>query len=124
VVLEWGPAGLFVSGVGLLWSRLGARARSRVAGLLSSISRPFGGFGSEGGCLQVELWEAEPRMSVAALSDDQRLAILPRAMALQRLLQGKLRERGVIHPTEWLSPETWIAELRKRGVRILTAHTV
>jgi hypothetical protein len=124
VVLEWGPAGLFVSGVGLLWSRLGTRARSRLADLLSSISRPFGGFGSEGGCLQVELWEAERRMSMAALSDDQRLAILPCAMALQRLLQGKLRERGVIHPTEWLSPENWIAELRKRGVRILTAHTV
>ena len=74
--------------------------------------------------MQVELWEAERRMSMAALSDDQRLAILPCAMALQRLLQGKLRERGVIHPTEWLSPENWIAELRKRGVRILTAHTV
>ncbi len=101
VVLEWGPAGLFVSGVGPLWSHLGARARSRVAGLLSSISRPFGRFGSEGGCLQVELWEGERRVTVAALSGDQRLAILPCAMALQRLLQGKLRERGVVHPAEW-----------------------
>lgn len=124
VVLEWGPAGPFVSGVGLLWSRLGVRARARVAGLLSSISRPFGRFGSKGGCLQVDLWEGERRMSVAALSGDQRLAILPCAMALQRLLEEELEERGVIHPAEWLSPETWITDLRERGVRILTAHGV
>lgn len=124
VVLEWGLAGLLVSGVGRLWSRLGVRARAQVAGLLSSISRPFGRFGSEGGCLQVELWEGERRMGVAALSGDQRLAILPCAMALQALLEGKLRERGVIHPAEWLPPETWIADLRKRGVRILTAQRV
>ncbi len=123
VVLEWGPAGLFVSGVGPLWSRLGHRGRSRAAGPLSSISKPFGRFGSESGCLQVELWEGERRVSMAALSADQRLAILPCAMALQRLLQGKLQERGLIHPAEWLSPETWIAELHNRGVRILTAHT-
>jgi len=124
VVLGWGPAGLFVSGVGPLWSRFGDRARSRVAGLLSSISRPFSRFGSEGGCLQVELWEGERRLSVAALSGDQRLAILPCAMALERLLEKELRERSVIHPVEWLSPETWIGELRTRGVRILTAQDV
>lgn len=121
VVLEWGPAGLFVSGAGPLWSRLGDRAQARVAGLLSSITRPLGRFGSTGGCLQVELWQGERRLSVAALSGDQRLAILPCAMALQRLLDGNLRERGVIHPAEWLTPETWIAELRDRDVRILTA---
>jgi NAD(P)-dependent dehydrogenase (short-subunit alcohol dehydrogenase family) len=124
VVLEWGPAGLFVSGVGPLWSRLGDRARSRIAGLLSSIARPFGRFGSEGGCVQVDVWEGDRRVSVAALSGDQRLAILPCAMALQRLLEEELRERGVIHPAEWLSPKTWVEELRNRGVRILTTHTV
>jgi hypothetical protein len=124
VVLEWGPAGVVVSGVGLLWSRLGARAQSRVAHILSSISRPFGHFGSEGGCLQVELWDGEQRTSVAALSGDQRLGILPCAMALQRLLEDDLRERGVIHPAESLSPETGIADLYKRGVRILTVPAV
>jgi saccharopine dehydrogenase-like protein len=124
VVLGWGPAGLFIAGFTPLWSRLGDRARSRVAGLLSSISRPFGRFGSKGGCLQVELWEGDRRMSIAAVSGDQRLAILPCAMTLQRLLEGELRERGVIHPAGWLPPETWIAELRDRGVRVLTAHAV
>ncbi len=124
VVLEWGPAGLFVSGVGLLWSRLGAGARSRVAHILSSVSRPFGRFGSEGGCLQVELWDGEQRVRVAALSGDQRLGILPCAMALQRLLEGDLRERGVVHPVEWLSAEAWIADLGKQGVRILTVPAV
>jgi NAD(P)-dependent dehydrogenase (short-subunit alcohol dehydrogenase family) len=124
VVLEWGPAGLFVSGVGPIWSRLGDRARSRIAGLLSSIARPFGRFGSEGGCIQVDVWEGDRRVSVAALSGDQRLAILPCAMALQRLLEEELRERGVIHPAECLSPKTWVEELRNRGVRILMTHTV
>jgi hypothetical protein len=52
------------------------------------------------------------------------LAILPCALALERLLGHELAGRGVIHPAEWLSPETWIAELRKRDVRMLTAHTV
>jgi hypothetical protein len=123
VVLGWGPAGLFVASVGPLWPRLGPRARARVAGLLSSISEPFGRSGSEGGCLQVDLWEGERRTSVAALSGDQRLAILPCSMALQRLLEGGLRERGVIHPVGWLSTEGWIAALRTRDVRFLTAHT-
>jgi hypothetical protein len=86
------------------------------------ISRPFGRFGSEGGCLQVDLWDGERRVSVTAVSGDQRLAILPCAMAVQALLEEELPERGVIHPAEWLSPETWIGELRKRGARILTAH--
>lgn len=122
VVLGWGLAGLLVSGIGLLRSRLDDRSLSRVAGLLSSIARPFGRCGSEGGCLQVELWEGDRRMSVAAVSGDQRLAILPCAVALQRLLEGDLRERGVIHPAGWLAPETWAAELQRRGVRILTAQ--
>jgi NAD(P)-dependent dehydrogenase (short-subunit alcohol dehydrogenase family) len=122
VILEWGPAGLFVWGVGPLVSHLGDRARSRVAALLSAISRPFGRFGSEGGCLQVDLWNGERRVSVTAVSGDQRLAILPCAMALQGLLEEDLPKRGVVHPAAWRSPETWIGELRDRGVRILTAH--
>jgi hypothetical protein len=119
VVLGWGLAGLFVFGVGPLWSRLGDRAQRRIAELLSSVSRPFGRFGSEGGCVQVELWKGERHLSIAALSADQRLAILPCAMTLERLLEGALRERGVIHPAGWLAADAWIAELRKRGVRFL-----
>jgi short subunit dehydrogenase-like uncharacterized protein len=124
VVLEWGLAGLFVSGVGPIWSRLGVRARARAADLLSSISRPFGRFGSRGGCLQVEVWKGERRMTVAAVSGDQRLAILPCAMALEALLESDLRERGVIHPSEWLDSEAWVDGLRARGVRILTAQSI
>jgi len=124
VVLEWGPAGLFISSIGPLWSLLGARARSRVTEFLSSISRPFGRFGSEGGCLQVELWDGGQRVRVAAVSGDQRMGILPCAMALKRLLEGDLPQRGVVHPVEWLSSETGIAALTKRGVRILTSRAV
>jgi hypothetical protein len=121
VVLEWSLAGLFVSAAGPLWSRLGDRARRRIAELLSSISRPFGRSGSEGGCVQVELWEGERRLRIAAVSADQRLAILPCAMALERILDQELPARGVIHPVGWIATETWIAELRKRTVRVLTA---
>jgi hypothetical protein len=74
--------------------------------------------------VQVELWEGDRHVAVAAVSADQRLAILPCAMALQLLLEEELRERGVLQPADWLSPQTWIAELRTRGVRILTAQTV
>jgi NAD(P)-dependent dehydrogenase (short-subunit alcohol dehydrogenase family) len=119
-VLEWDPAGLFVAGAGLLWQRLDAQARSRMAGLLSSVSRPFGRFGSEGGCLQVELWNGRDHVTAAALSPGQRLAILPCAMALQRLLEGDPQERGVVHPAEWIATQGGVAELRKRGVRLLT----
>lgn len=120
VVLEWAPAGLLVFGLGPVWSRLGARARSRGARILAVISRPFGSFGSEGGCLQVDLWDGNRRLSVTALSGDQRLGILPCAMALQRLLEDDLPGRGVVHPAAWLSPRTGIGELVSRGVRVVT----
>jgi len=120
VVLEWAPAGLLVFGLGPVWSRLGARSRSRGARILAAISRPFGRFGSEGGCLQVDLWDGKRRLSVTALSDDQRLGILPCAMALQRLLVCDLPERGVVHPAAWLSPRTGIGELVTHGVRVVT----
>ena len=120
VVLEWPPAGLLVIGLGPVWSRLSARARSRGARILAVISRPFGRFGSEGGCLQVDLWDGKRRLSVTALSGDQRLGILPCAMALQRLLEDDLPERGVVHPAAWMSPRTGIGELVSRGVRVVT----
>jgi len=41
-------------------------------------------------------------------------------MALQRLLEDDLRERGVVHPAAWLSPRTGIGELVSRGVRFVT----
>ena len=119
VVLGWGPAGLFVSGLGRLWPRLGDRERSGLAHLLSALSLPFGWFGSQGGCLLVELWDDARRMSVAALSSDQRLAILPCAMAVEHLVKDELHERGVVHPVGWLSPASWISEIGGRGVRIL-----
>ena len=120
VVLEWAPAGLLAFGLGPLWSRFGARSRSRGARILAAISRPFGRFGSEGGCLQVDLWDGKQRLSVTALSDDQRLGILPCAMALQRLLAGDLPERGVVHPAGWPSPRTGIGALLTCGVRVET----
>jgi len=120
VVLEWAPAGLLAFGLGPLWSRFGARSRSRGARILAAISRPFGRFGSEGGCLQVDLWDGKQRLSVTALSDDQRLGILPCAMALQRLLAGDLPERGVVHPAAWPSPRTGIGALLTCGVRVET----
>src|SRR5438094_459743 len=46
----------------------------------------------------------------------QRLAILPCAQALDALLSGELAQRGVLHPTTWLSQEAWLARLRARGV--------
>ena len=69
---------------------------------------------------QVDLWDGKQRLSVTALSDDQRLGILPCAMALQRLLAGDLPERGVVHPAAWPSPRTGIGALLTCGVRVET----
>ena len=119
VVLGWAPAGLVLSGVGRLWPHLGDRARPGLAHLLPVLSVPFGWFGSRGGCVQVELWDAGRRVTVAAVSGDQRLAILPCAMALERLVEGSLPDTGVTHPAAWLSSASWIEDLGRRGVRFL-----
>jgi len=122
VALEWGPAGRVIAGAGRLWARLGDSARASLARALSATALPFGRFGEEGGCVQVEEWDDEGRRVTVSILGDQRMAILPCAFAVEDLLAGRRDVAGVRSPADWLSPVEWTKRLRGRGVHVLS-HT-
>jgi hypothetical protein len=91
-------------------------ARARFLSRLSSLWN----FGTSGGCVQVELRDERGSGAVAAfVGSDQRMAILPAAIVVERLVEGSTQLHGVIRPTDWMPAADWIAELRRRGLRAL-----
>ena len=89
-----------------------ARFLSRIASFWTS--------GSTGGSVQVELRDGRGSGATAAfVGSDQRMAILPAAIVVRRLVEGSVGVRGVIAPADWTPIPDWIAELRARGVRVL-----
>ncbi len=89
-----------------------ARFLSRLSSLWS--------VGTSGGCVQVELRDERGSGAVAAfVGSDQRMAILPAAIVVERLVEGSIQLRGVIRPVDWLPAADWVAELRRRGLRAL-----
>ncbi|MDP9299741.1 MAG: NAD(P)H-binding protein [Actinomycetota bacterium] len=91
----------------------------RRARLLSRLSS-FWSLGTSGGCVQVELRDEHGGESAAAfVGPDQRLAILPAAIVVQHLVEGSTQLSGVVPPTDWMSVAAWVAELRRRGIRVL-----
>lgn len=117
VTFEWEPVGRLLASASRLAARLGAPTRARLTRALVALAAPLNHFGSSGGCLQAETWDHAGQRTLAALLDDtQRLAILPCALAIEALLNGTLRQRGVLRPSDWLSPEEWIARLGARGI--------
>ncbi|HYG72257.1 MAG TPA: hypothetical protein VEC15_08220 [Actinomycetota bacterium] len=119
VALEWRAAGVLMSGLGPIWSRLDTGRRSALGRALSAASRPFGWFGTSAGCLLVEVWDDGGRVVGVAALGDQRIAIAPCAIALERILSRELGTAGVVHPVRWLSPTTWLEEFGRRGIRVL-----
>jgi hypothetical protein len=119
VALEWRAAGMLMSGLGPIWSRLDAGRRSALGQALSAASRPFGWFGMSAGCLLVEVWDDRGRVVGLAALGDQRIAIVPCAIALERILTGGLGTPGVVHPVRWLSGATWLEEIARRDIRVL-----
>jgi hypothetical protein len=106
-----------------LWGRRSSEETTRRARLLSRASSLWS-WGTLGGAVQVELRDDRGVGSAAAFAGrDQRLAILPAAIVVQRLIEGSNR-RGVIPPTDWMPIPTWLAELRARGVRALRRDIV
>jgi Saccharopine dehydrogenase NADP binding domain len=86
-----------------------ARFLSRVASVWNS--------GASGGSVQVELRDERGSGAAATfVGSDQRIAILPAAIVVQRLVEGTVSLRGVIRPADWMPIPDWIAELRARGV--------
>ena len=76
--------------------------------------------GTAGGCVQVELVDDDGKRAVAAfVGTDQRMAILPAAIVLKRLVERSDDQNGVIRPTDWMPNADWIAELQRRGIRAL-----
>ena len=91
-----------------------------LARALTAISLPLSPFGAPGGCLHAEVWDATgQRRDAAFITADQRLAILPCALAVESLLSGALRERGVLHSWKWLQPDEWISRLESRAIRFV-----
>jgi hypothetical protein len=106
VALEIAPAARLVN---LLAPRAG-RA-------LAKIAKPFSRFGSDQGCVQAEVSDRNGNtLAAACVSKGQGLAILPIAIALEEILDGRA-PHGVVHPSAWIEPERLIARMIERGVR-------
>lgn len=111
---EWGPAYRAMAAARPLARWLGHERLARLLILLSAASALFG---SEGGGLQVELWNAAgARAAAAFVGAGQRMAVLPCAVALDALLAGKPARSGVVRPASWPSIEEWAARLSARGL--------
>jgi KR domain-containing protein len=118
VALEWAYLGWLAARFGRTTRRLGASRQKRIGRWLSRLSVPFACFGTELGCVQVELWSsvvAGANCSAVAIAG-QRLVVLPCALAVQQALEGSLGA-GVSHPATWLPVEDYLARLGARGVR-------
>ena len=100
--------------------RLSPRGQTALARGLSLLSAPLNHLGSRVSCLQVELWDASgDRASACLVEAGQRLAVLPCALALEALLSGELRQRGLVRPGAWLAPDEWLARLQSREVNFM-----
>jgi short subunit dehydrogenase-like uncharacterized protein len=118
VALEWAYLGWLAARLGRTTKGLGASRQARIGRWLSRLSVPFARFGTELGCVQVELWSsivAGANCSAAAIAG-QRIVVLPCALAVQQALDGSLRA-GVSHPATWLPLEDYVDRLGARGVR-------
>lgn len=118
VALEWGYLGRVTAALGRATAGLGPEGQTRLAQRLSCLSEPFARFGTELGCVQVELVDDGRSIAATAVAG-QRLVVLPCALAVEALLSGELTDAGVIHPSTWLPVDEYLARLHSRGVRIL-----
>jgi hypothetical protein len=103
-------------------SRSASRSSSGVLGLARFLSRISSLWrrGTRGGCVHVEFLDDLGSGAAAAfVGSDQRMAILPAAIVVQRLLDGSAQLRGVIRPVDWMPIVGWFDELRPRGIQAL-----
>jgi hypothetical protein len=112
VAFEWGLSSRLIAGL------QGVKSAERLSRWLSLLSAPARFFGSDEGCLQVEVFEPEgsPAAAASLTGKGQRMAVVPAALALESLLSGELHDRGCVNPAAWLPPEEWIARLGRRDV--------
>jgi hypothetical protein len=91
------------------WSRIFQRA----ARVLGFIGHDWGGVGVE-----VAGPNGRRRVSLIADSGGQRIAVMPASVMTASLLAGSTR-RGLVSPSDWLSPEELADESAKRGFRLI-----
>jgi hypothetical protein len=91
------------------WSRIFQRA----AAMLGFIGHDWGGVGVE-----VAGPNGRRRVSLIADTSGQRIAVMPASVMTASLLSGSTR-RGLISPSDWLSPEELANESAKRGFRLI-----
>ncbi|HYU17302.1 MAG TPA: saccharopine dehydrogenase NADP-binding domain-containing protein [Chloroflexota bacterium] len=117
VAFESRLAGRVMASASPFARRLKASERARLARWLAIVAAPASRFGSNVGCLQVELWDGAGSSARAALvGRGQRLAILPCALAIEALLSAEPRPRGLVKPAGWLTTQEWLSRLQARGV--------
>jgi hypothetical protein len=119
VAFEWGLASWLLAALGPRGRTLSVRTRTRLAHVLATVAAPLSRFGSPLGCVQAELWAGDRHVRAAFVGSGQRLAVLPCALALARLLAGEPLPPGVVSPTTWLPPDQWITQLGARGLRFV-----
>jgi hypothetical protein len=119
VALEWGYLGRMAAALGRATAGIGTEGQTRLARSLSKVSEPFARFGTELGCVQVELDSKDGSFAATALAG-QRLVVLPCALALRALLSGEIGHPGLLHPAAWLPHDEYMTRLRSRGVRLMT----
>jgi hypothetical protein len=90
--------------------------RARFLSRISSLWSP----GTRGGCVHVELLDDRGSGAAAAfVGSDQRMAILPAAIVVERLMEGSAQLRATVRPVDWMPTTDWIDELRRREIQAL-----
>ena len=116
VAFESSLAGRIIALLSRLTRPVTPTGQDRLARVVTALASPLNHFGSHGGALQADVWDAGAHhVSASLTAPDQRLAVLPCALALESLLDGSLRTTGVLHPWHWLAPAEWIARLEAKG---------
>ena len=114
---ELGILNLGVSFLGLL-RRIGAvRDWSPYVPLFLRAAGLTAGWGHDWGALGVEA--GGRRVSVVADREGQRIAVLPAALMVQRLLKGPGRPSGLVPLESWVSVEQLWEECLSRGYRLV-----
>jgi hypothetical protein len=119
VAFEWSLVSVLLATIGPRGRASSVRTRTRLAQVLATAAAPLSRFGSPLGCVQAELWDGDRHARAAFVGSGQRLAVLPCALALARLLAGEPLAPGVVSPATWLAPDQWVSQLGARGLRFV-----
>jgi NAD(P)-dependent dehydrogenase (short-subunit alcohol dehydrogenase family) len=117
VAFEWGVSNWLMAAIAPWAERQGLAARTRLAGVLARLAAPLSYFGSNVGCVQAQVATPWQTATAALVGRGQRLAVLPCALAVEALLVGGLRARGVVHPATWPPQVEWMGRLQRRGLQ-------